>query len=72
MKPDTQRYVDGNLTIHLSCKDLLNENETGYFVFDVGKCPSEYNQMRQHFSTIKEYYGQDKTGILLYILAKKK
>lgn len=70
VKENVPLYTYENLTIHFSCQDILNEENEGYFVFDVKKCPTEYKLKRAHFKTIKEYYGLDKTGDLLYVLAK--
>lgn len=70
VKTNVSKYVYENIIIHFSCEDILNEKNEGYVVFDVTKCPSEYKSKKNHFKTIKEYYGLDRTGELLYILTK--
>ncbi|MCX6732198.1 MAG: hypothetical protein NTV98_01515 [Candidatus Roizmanbacteria bacterium] len=70
IKENVDKYVYENITIHFSCEDILKESNEGYIVFDVKKCPSEYKVKKAHFKTLKEYYSLDKSGDLLYILAK--
>lgn len=70
VKENVAKYTYENLIVHFSCQDILSEKNEGYFIFDVKKCPTEYKLKKADFKTIKEYYGLDKTGDLLYILAK--
>lgn len=70
VKENINKYIYENITVHFSCSDMLYEKNEGYFVFDVKKCPTEYKLNKDHFQTLKEYYSLDKSGDLLYILAK--
>jgi hypothetical protein len=70
MSTSTYGYTYANLTIHFSCKDILNIKPTGYYLIESKKCTAEYKQRQKNLITIKEYYSQDKSSELLYILAK--